>query len=78
VVDDTTTSSLSDDVFLADEPRVQEICAQLESISEALGDVSFDLLREAVEKGASKRPAADKKLAQARRAVDKAARLLSS
>jgi len=78
VVDDTTTSPDSIDVFLGDDHRVQEIRAQLESLSEALGDVSLDLLREAVEKGASKRPAADKTLAQARRAVDKAARLLSS
>lgn len=58
------------------ENRIADIHMRLESIAEELTDASIDLLRSAVEAGESKRPTADKKLSQARRAVEKAARLL--
>ena len=58
------------------EHRIAEIQAKLESIGEELTDVSVEVLREAVAEGATTRPAVDKKLSQARRAVEKAARLL--
>ncbi|MGF1596704.1 MAG: hypothetical protein ACFCVK_07190 [Acidimicrobiales bacterium] len=56
--------------------RVSDIRVRLEAIAEELGDVSIDLLRAAVEEGEGRRPPADKPLSQARRAVEKAARLL--
>lgn len=58
------------------EHRIAEIQAKLEAIGDELTDVSVEVLREAVADGASARPAVDKKLSQARRAVEKAARLL--
>lgn len=58
------------------ENRIADIQARLASITEELTDVSVDLLRSAVEAGETKRPLLDKKLSQARRAVEKAARLL--
>lgn len=56
--------------------RIADIQLRLESIAEELADVSIDLLREAVEAGETKRPELDKRLSQARRAVEKAARSL--
>ncbi len=56
--------------------HIEAIAADLESLSERLGDVSVQLLREAVENGETKRPANERKVSQARRAVDKAARIL--
>jgi hypothetical protein len=56
--------------------RIADIRARLESITEELTDVSIEVLRAAVEAGETRRPAMDKKLSQARRAVEKAARLL--
>ena len=56
--------------------RVAEIRDRLESIAEELTDVSVELLRSAVEAGETKRPDADKRLGQARRAVEKAVRHL--
>lgn len=56
--------------------RIADIQTRLESIAEELTEVSVDLLREAVEAGATRRPDADKRLSQARRAVEKAARAL--
>jgi hypothetical protein len=58
------------------ENRIADIRVRLESISEELTDVSIEVLRSAVEAGETRRPAVDKKLGQARRAVEKAARLL--
>lgn len=58
--------------------RYGEIAAELDSIGASLDELSFDLLQEAVASGASRRPDADKVLTQARRAVEKAARLLES
>lgn len=51
---------------------------QLADIAEQLGDASMALLSEAVRSGATKRPDAEKKLAQARRSVDKAVHVLRS
>ncbi len=60
------------------EQRFDEIRARLEQISEELGDLAMELLREAVDEGAGRRPPEEKPLAQARRAVDKAAHHLGS
>jgi hypothetical protein len=56
--------------------RLGAIVARLDGIVEELDDISFDLLREASSMGATTRPPADKKLTQARRAVEKASHLL--
>jgi hypothetical protein len=56
--------------------RIADIHRRLESIAEELTEVSVDILREAVEAGAGTRPEIDKRLGQARRAVEKAARAL--
>ncbi|MEM9562198.1 MAG: hypothetical protein AAGA93_06265 [Actinomycetota bacterium] len=58
--------------------RIDDIRSRLESIAEELTDVSVDLLREAVEAGETARPEMDKRLAQARRAVEKASRALEA
>lgn len=60
------------------ENRITDIRMRLESITEELTDISVELLREAVEAGESTRPPMDKKLSQARRAVEKATRLLEA
>ena len=52
--------------------RLDEIKQQLESISEMLNDAAMQILSEAIERGSSQRPDAEKKISQARRAVDKA------
>jgi hypothetical protein len=57
--------------------QFDEIVSQLESISETLGEMTFDLLREAVASGSGQRPAEEKTITQARRAIDKAIHLLS-
>ncbi len=57
--------------------RLSEIRSRLESIAEELTEVSVEVLREAVEAGERKRPEIDKRLGQARRSVEKAARLLA-
>jgi stalled ribosome rescue protein Dom34 len=56
--------------------RYDDIADRLEAISEELGDASIDVLSEAIRAGATTRPVEDKKLAQARRAVEKAANLV--
>ena len=56
--------------------RLDELRADLTAISERLADLSIDILREAVDRGETTRPAIDKTLAAARRAVDKAVRTL--
>jgi len=58
--------------------RLDDIRSRLEQISEELGDLAIDLLREAVEAGADRRPPQEKPISQARRAVEKAARHLES
>jgi hypothetical protein len=56
--------------------RLEDIQSRLEGISEEIGDLSMDLLREAVEAGETQRPPLDKVLGRVRRSVDKAAALL--
>lgn len=52
------------------------LVSRLESIASDLDEIAFDDLREAVSDGEVERPAADKKLMQARRAIEKAAGIL--
>lgn len=61
---------MSDELF-------DDVVSQLEAISETLGERSFDLLREAVASKSGQRPAAEKSITQARRAIDKAIHLLT-
>ena len=56
--------------------RFEELADRLEAIGGELDELSFDLLQQAVADGATGRPAEDKTVTQARRAVEKAARLL--
>ena len=56
--------------------RYDEWADELEAIADQIADVSMDQLREAVESGTGQRPADEKRLAQARRSIDKAVRLL--
>jgi len=56
--------------------RYEEVAERLEAVAADLDEASFDLLQQAAADGATKRPDADKTLAQARRAVEKAAHLL--
>ena len=56
--------------------RYGDLAEQLEVVVAEIDEVSFDLLQQAVADGATARPAADKTLTQARRAVEKAAALL--
>jgi hypothetical protein len=55
-----------------------ELAEQLEQIGAELDEVSFELLQRGVADGATRRPAEDKTVTQARRAVAKAAALLRS
>ena len=56
--------------------RYDDLAERLEAIVGELDELSFDLLQQAVADGATQRPAADRSLTQARRAVEKAAALL--
>jgi hypothetical protein len=56
---------------------LDDICERLRAISDQLGDLALDRLREAVAEGATKAPADEKRLTRARRSVDKAIALLS-
>ena len=58
--------------------RYDDLAERLEAIVGELDELSFDLLQQAVADGATQRPAADRSLTQARRAVEKAAVLLAS
>ncbi len=53
-----------------------ELVERLESIAADLDEMAFDRLREAVADGELARPVDDKKLMQARRAIEKAAGVL--
>jgi ABC-type transporter Mla subunit MlaD len=55
--------------------RLSDIASRLRDIASSLDDVMFDVLREASRRREG-RPAIDKTLSQARRAIDKAAHLL--
>lgn len=54
----------------------ERLVERLEAIGAELDDIAFDRLREAVADGELVRPADDKKLMQARRAIEKAAGVL--
>jgi hypothetical protein len=54
------------------------LAARLRDIAAELDDAALDVLNRAVADGASARPAEDRALTQARRAVEKAATLLES
>jgi hypothetical protein len=54
----------------------RHLVERLESIAEELDEMAFDRLREAVADGEVARPADDKKMMQARRAIEKAAGVL--
>ena len=56
--------------------RHDELADRLDAIAEELSDLALDVLREAVDRGDAARPAEEKRLSQARRAVEKAAHLL--
>jgi hypothetical protein len=56
--------------------RYENVAERLDAIGAELDELSFDLLQQAVADGATQRPAADRTLTQARRAVEKAAALL--
>ena len=56
--------------------RQDELAERLDAIAEELSDLALDVLRQAVERGDAARPAEEKRLSQARRAVEKAAHLL--
>jgi hypothetical protein len=53
-----------------------QLVDRLESIASDLDEMAFDQLREAVADGEVARPASDKKLMQARRAIEKATVIL--
>jgi ABC-type transporter Mla subunit MlaD len=56
--------------------RLNEIASRLRDAASSLDDVMFDVLREASRRREG-RPAIDKTLSQARRAIDKAVHLLN-
>jgi hypothetical protein len=56
--------------------RIDHLVAQLEAIGEELDELAFDRLREASAEGVRERPEWDRRLVQARRAVEKAAAAL--
>ena len=56
--------------------ELQPIADRIEALVEELDEIAFDRLREAVAAGATERPALDKHITQARRALEKASRLL--
>jgi hypothetical protein len=56
--------------------REEALADRLDAIGEELSDLVLDHLRAALERGATARPAEEKRLTQARRAVEKASHLL--
>lgn len=57
--------------------RHDEIRQRLEAIGEELADLALDALRQSVEEGCTRPPAAEKRLTQARRAVERAVSALA-
>jgi len=55
---------------------LHQLADRLDAIVEDLDQIAFDGLRAAVADGVTERPASDKDLAKARRAVEKAAHIL--
>ncbi len=58
--------------FMNTEERIRDISEELQSLSERLNDLSMSILSDAIERGETQRPAEEKRVAQARRAVEKA------
>ena len=56
--------------------RAEELATRLDEIGEEIADLAIDALREALQSGSGSRPAAERALTQARRAVVKAAHAL--
>ena len=56
--------------------RADDLAERLSAISDEIADMAIDSIREALRSGATARPAAEKRLTQARRAVEKAEHLL--
>ncbi|MGI8662654.1 MAG: hypothetical protein ACR2LQ_05510 [Acidimicrobiales bacterium] len=56
---------------------LDDIRTRLEGIAEELTEHAIELLREAVEAGADKRPEMEKRVTRARAGIEKAARLLA-
>ena len=54
------------------EEAIERLAAELERIAEELNDVSMSILADAIGAGSTERPATEKKVSQARRAVEKA------
>jgi hypothetical protein len=57
---------------------IDEIISDLERASEALNDAAMSLITDAIRNGEKERPPLEKKVSQARRAVDKALHILRS
>ena len=53
--------------------QINAIISELEAISERLNDAAMTALSEAIQRGETVRPPIEKRISQARRAVDKAA-----
>jgi hypothetical protein len=58
------------------DPAVEELADRLEALADELGDRAVEVLRAAVEDGATARPELERRLTRARRSVDKAVGLL--
>jgi predicted DNA-binding protein (UPF0251 family) len=52
--------------------EIEAIVNELEAISERLNDAAMAALSEAIERGETARPPIEKRISQARRAIDKA------
>lgn len=55
----------------------QDIRARLEAIAEELGDLAMERLRESIDAGGYELPVDERRLARARRAVERAAAILA-
>lgn len=55
---------------------MDDIIGTLENVSELLAERAIDLLRQAIDSGTGSKPADEKTITQARRAVEKALNLL--
>ena len=58
------------------DPAVDELAERLQALSDELGDKALEVLRSAVEDGATARPELERRLTRARRSVDRAVALL--
>ncbi len=56
--------------------QLADLADRLEALGEELADLAIDEIRGAIRSGAAKRPDAEKRITQARRAIDKAVHLL--